>query len=99
MTTSLDECVFYLRHLQRRPSVEELSEMETKKKKSLKSPAMLMDRTRHGQHWLTALPTPFTESLLDRNSLHLGILHKLVRICRMGHSCIYTQAKRTFQIT
>lgn len=39
MTTSLDECVFYLRHLQRRPSVEELSEMETKKKKIFEVPS------------------------------------------------------------
>lgn len=53
-----------------------------------------MDDTRHRQHWLTALPTPYTEALLRQGSLHLGILHKLVRICRWAiYAYTYRQKK------
>lgn len=73
-------------------------EEEKKKKKTISEvPShIIMDRTRHGQHWLTALPTPYTESLRDRYSLHLGILHKLVRICRWAiHAYTYRQREHS----
>lgn len=55
-----------------------------------------MEHTRHKQHWLTALPFPLTESLPDRNRLHLGKLHKLVRISRwVIHAYTYRQREHS----
>lgn len=51
-----------------------------------------MDRTRHGQHWLTALPTPYTESLSRQeqpSSRHIA--YKLVPMCRWDIAYTYIE--------
>ena len=57
----------------------------------------IMDHTRHGQHWLTALPTPYTESLQERTAFILAYCISLYVSAGGPFMCIHT-GKRTFQL-